>query len=363
VGQPAIDSLLARGDIGGRTVQIAASGGVECASYVPAPLPDGWVRIRTMRSAISSGTEMTFVGRAATNVYLHKRWNQELRLFEPGTATLEYPITFGYRAAGEVVESRAPEVAPGFRVYGTWRHTELTAMPAADALDRELPEALSWDDGVDIGQMGPICLNAVAQAEGEHAGSPAVVFGAGVVGLITAQAVLAGGAGPVYLVDRLPSRLAIAESLGLAPVEASDGADVAARLKRRHGSEAIPVAWECSGSTVALHEAIRVVRRRGVVIAVGFYQGEARGLFLGEEFHHNGIRVICGQIGNLHPSASSASLRHDTIDLALAGKLRLGGLPRLTLPVERAADGFAALARPADVLQVALSYDGPGVSR
>jgi hypothetical protein len=33
-----------------------------------------------------------------------------------------------------------------------------------------------------------------------------------------------------------------------------------------------------------------VVRRRGTVVAVGFYQGDATGLRLGEEFHHNGSR-------------------------------------------------------------------------
>jgi hypothetical protein len=32
-------------------------------------------------------------------------------------------------------------------------------------------------------------------------------------------------------------------------------------------------------------------------------------------------------------------------------------LPRLTLPVERVADGFAALGRPDEVLQVALTSD------
>jgi len=358
VRRRAVDEMAARGEIGGRTLQIVAGGDVECAVFEPAPLPEGWVRVRTVRSAISPGTEMTFYGREATNVYLHKRWNEELRLFESGTASLEYPIAFGYRAAGEVVESRSPDVSPGRRVYGSWRHTELTAMPAERAAAQALPGPLSWDDGVDIGQMGPICVNAVAHAEGAHAGHPAVVFGAGVVGLITAQVVRATGASRVHVVDRLASRLRIAESLGFEPVDASQPDDVAAALKREHGSEGIPVAWECTGSTRALHEAIRVVRRRGTVISAGFYQGEASGLFLGDEFHHNGIRVICGQIGNLHPSETWETLRWRTLGMVLSGRLLLGALPRMTLPVERGAEAFAALTRPAEVFQVALRYDG-----
>jgi hypothetical protein len=37
--------------------------------------------------------------------------------------------------------------------------------------------------------------------------------------------------------------------------------------------------------------------------------------------------------------------------------VRLGSLPRLTVPIDDVAGGFAALTRPSDVLQVALSYD------
>lgn len=355
----AIRPLIERGEVGGRTVQVDEAGLVECVRYEPRALVDGEVRLRTVRSVISSGTELTFHGRDATNVYLHKHWNEELRLFEPGAASMSYPVVIGYRAAGEVIESRVEEVAIGARVYGNWRHTELLAVPGQVAIEQEMPDGLSWDDGVDIAQMGPICANAVAFGEGEQVAHAAVVFGAGVVGLITAQLVRVSGADPVHVVDRLPGRLHVAASLGFQTVDATDVGDVAASLKRQHGSEGVPVAWECSGSTRALNEAIRVVRRRGTVVAVGFYQGEATGLKLGEEFHHNGVRVVCGQIGNLHPAESWQTLRRRTIQMALAGQVSLGGLPRLTVPVENVVDGIAALQQlPSNVLQVAISYGG-----
>lgn len=348
--------LLERGEIGGRTAQILESGQVECHDYAPSPLAHGQVRVRTVCSAISPGTEMTFYGRDASNVYLHRRWNDELRLFEAGPPSLAYPVTFGYRAAGQVVESTVSSVEPGLRVYGNWRHTELVSLPAEQALRQALPSELSWDDGVDVGQMGPICVNAVAFAAGEHRRGPVVVFGAGPVGLLTAQIARADGASRVYVVDRIASRLAIAETLGLDPILA-DGSDVAALLKRRHGADGIAIALECSGSSAALHEAVRVVRRQGLVVAVGFYQGDASGLRLGEEFHHNGVRVVCGQIGNLHPSVTWASLRQATIDWCRSGRIRFGELPRSTLPIEEVAAGMASLRHPETVLQVSLSYD------
>lgn len=269
---------------------------------------------------------------------------------------MEYPIAFGYRAAGEVIDSRSSDVPVGARVFGNWRHTELTSMPAHQALAQALPGELSWDDGVDLAQMGPICMNAVAFGGREHEGGAAVVFGAGPVGLITAQIAAAEGA-QVHVVDRIPARLEIARTLGLETIQVSDDVDVAATLKRRYGPDGIAVAWECTGSTVALHEAIRVVRRRGLVVAVGFYQGEGRGLLLGDEFHHNGIRIVCGQIGNIHPAWSWERLRAGVRDSAVSGSLVLGGLPRMSFPVERVAEAFDALTRPADVLQAALRYD------
>lgn len=355
---PTIEEIRARGEIGGRTVQINSGGDVECVPYELAELPDGFVRVATVRSAISPGTEMTFYGRDASNVYLHKRWNEELRLFEAAEPSMQYPITFGYRAAGVVIDPGTTDVPHGLRVYGNWRHTEFTVLPAERALRQALPRELSWDDGVDVGQMGPICINAVAFGEGEQRDVASVVFGAGPVGLITAQVARAEGS-DVHVIDRVPERLAIAERLGFATL-AADGADVAATLKRRLGADGVSVAWECSGSTVALNEAIRVVRRQGLVVAVGFYQGEARGLLLGDEFHHNGVRLACGQIGNLHRSTTWDRLRERTIDLVRKRSLVLGGLPRATFPVEEVARAFSALAQPASTLQSALDYGVEG---
>ena len=345
---------MARGEIGGRTVRILESGEVDCHSYPVAPLAEGAVRVRSTRTAISPGTELTYIGRSATNPYLHRRWDPELRLFVDGAPSVTFPIVFGYRAAGVVVESRTDRMREGARVFGKWRHTEFTTLVAADAEAQALPTGLSFDDGVDLAQMLPIALNAVAFAEGRHAGGPAVVFGCGPIGLLVGQVARATGATTVYAVDRVPARLEIARSVELEPVSAAG--DVAARLKGDLGAEAVPVAFECTGSPAALGDAIRVVRRRGTVVAVGFYQGEAAGLRLGEEFHHNGVEIRSSQIGNLHPSFDSRTLRARSLELALSGRVVLGGLPRLEVPVDDARSGFAALRRPAEVLQVVFTY-------
>jgi NADPH:quinone reductase-like Zn-dependent oxidoreductase len=351
-----IDELIARGAIGGRTVRILESGEVDCHEYPVAPLAPGHVRVRTVTSAISPGTEMTYIGVGATNPSLHKRWDPDLRVFVPGRPSVEYPIVFGYRAAGTVTDSAVAAVPVGTRIYGKWRHTELVALPADVAGDQRIPDGLSFDDGVDLAQMAPIGMNAIAYAGEELRGTPTVVFGAGPVGLIVAQLAAASGASAVHVVDRLASRLEIAKTCRLDTLLSADGVDVARELKLRLGAEGIAVVFECTGSTRALQEAIRTVRRRGRVVAVGFYQGEAAGLYLGDEFHHNGVEIRSAQIGNIHPTWSMATLRARAIELAASGHLILGALPRVTFPVEKAAEAFAAMTKPASVLQAALAY-------
>jgi 2-desacetyl-2-hydroxyethyl bacteriochlorophyllide A dehydrogenase len=299
---------------------------------------------------------MTYIGAGATNPFLKKRWDPELRVFLAGSPSVEYPIVFGYRAAGKVVESAAPALPVGTRIYGKWRHTELVALAADVAVEQRIPDGLTFDDAVDLGQMAPIAMNAVAYAGDELRGTPSVVFGAGPVGLLVAQLGAASGASAVHVVDRIASRLEIAKSCGLETLLSADGVDVARELKLRLGAEGVAVAFECTGSTRALQEAIRTVRRRGRVVAVGFYQGEAAGLFLGDEFHHNGVEIRSAQIGNIHPAWSMALLRARVIETALAGRLALGGLPRVTFPVEKAAEAFAAVKKPDTVLQAALAY-------
>ena len=228
-------------------------------------------------------------------------------------------------------------------------------MPADQALAQSMPHGLDWDDAVDIAQMGPICLNGALFGEGAQRGAPAVVYGAGPVGLITAQAVRAMGASIVHVVDRVRYRLDVASSLGLSPLDGSK-IDVAVKLKTEHGVEGIPVVWECTGSVRALHDAIRAVRRRGSVVAVGFYQGGSAELRLGEEFHHNGVKIVSGQIGNPHPSTDRQGLQRMTLDMVASGEITLGGLPRLRLPVEEVSAAYKAISRPADTLQVSLTY-------
>jgi threonine dehydrogenase-like Zn-dependent dehydrogenase len=85
-------------------VALVRPGQVECLDEPASSVGADQVRIRTLLSGISAGTEMAFY--RGTNPYLDKRWDPGTRLFVAGSAhSLEYPITgWGYEEVGEVVE-------------------------------------------------------------------------------------------------------------------------------------------------------------------------------------------------------------------------------------------------------------------
>ena len=107
---------------------------------------------------------------------------------------------------------------------------------------------------------------------------------------------------------------------------------VAERIKSETGGRGADVCIEVSGAAPALAEAIRTVAYSSRVVAMGFFQGEARGLSLGEEFHHNRIELICSQISGVGPAISHRwnKLRLWQTAVRLQHEKRLNLLPLIT---------------------------------
>jgi 2-desacetyl-2-hydroxyethyl bacteriochlorophyllide A dehydrogenase len=259
------------------------------------PLVPGSVRIRTWYSGISAGTELTAY--RGSNPYLTRTWDADRRLFVDGEPTFSYPVEgWGYSEVGEVVEV-ADDVgtdgpAVGDVVHGIWGHRSEAVLPVAAVRDRVwvAEDAISGT----FARVGSIALNAVLAAEA-RLGDRVAVFGQGVIGLLaTRLAVLAGA--EVVAVDAVARRLAAAREMGAEEVFAADVPEGAGAAVRAWSGGGVDSAIELSGSDRALHEAIRSVVVEGTVVASGFYQAGAGNLRLGEEFHHNRVRIVASQI-------------------------------------------------------------------
>ncbi|WP_231639440.1 zinc-dependent alcohol dehydrogenase [Sphingomonas profundi] len=279
--------------------------------YDEGPPGDGQVRLETLYTGFSAGTELTFFKNS--NPYLHSRWDEGRGVFVPGEAQQHYPVPFlGYMECARVSESRAGDYAPGDVIGTTFGHkTGHTADPFHDLLVK-LPEDVDPILGIYVGQMGPIAANGILHADAEMlgpnvpslgagiAGRPALVIGAGVVGLFTALFAQAAGASEVVIADPSEFRRLRAACLGLTAMTQDQAwAHAKARWHHGPGDRGADIVFQTRADSASLHAAMQALRPQGTVIDLAFYQGGADRLRLGEEFHHNGLNLRCAQINRV----------------------------------------------------------------
>jgi threonine dehydrogenase-like Zn-dependent dehydrogenase len=344
----------------GTMVSFTAPNVAETVDEASSPLQPDEVRIRTLYSGISAGTELTAY--RGSNPYLNKLWDEKKRLFIDGSTSFEYPVNgWGYEEVGEVCElgSAVTSLSVGDRIWGTWGHRSETVQTEERASKRILPATADPRIGI-FSQIGAIALNVILDAD-IHVGETVAVFGLGVPGQIVSQLARLNGA-RVIGVDGIAARRELATTLGAHEVlDPSDGA-VAERIRELTDGRGADVCLEVTGNYHAMHEAIRSVAYSSRVCVAGFMQGEGKGLRLGEEFHHNRVEVRGSQISGVAPALQHRwdgyRLAKTAIDLAVDGRLRLPDLISHTLPVEQAGEAFSMLdANPQDALQVVLSFE------
>jgi 2-desacetyl-2-hydroxyethyl bacteriochlorophyllide A dehydrogenase len=332
---------------------------VAFVDYDDPPLEADGVRIATLLSGISAGTELTSY--TGTNPYTRKRWDRERRLFLDGEGSQPYPIdNCGYEEVGRVVEvgPQATGVGVGDLVYGSWGHRSGHVASAAWAADRLLPADADPIVGV-FSRIGAIALNAVHDAS-PRVGDVVAVFGQGVPGLLVTQLLRIAGTA-VVAVDAIPRRLDLARRFGADHVVDYTATSPAESIKDITAGRGVDVSIEISGSYRALQEAIRSTAYNSRVVASGFPQGAGAELVLGEEFHHNRIAIVCSQISGTNPELdhrwNAQRLERTVVGLAASGRLDVASLVTHTFPATDAAAAYAMLAEsPADAIQVVLDF-------
>ncbi|CCG03761.1 zinc-dependent alcohol dehydrogenase [Blastococcus saxobsidens] len=346
----------------------------------PEPAP-GQAWVTTLWSGISAGTEVALV--RGTDPHHRAGWDPELRAFGPGGRLAGYPVPgLGYMEVGRITESRAGALPEGLLVAMAYGHRTGRCADPGGAVVIPVPDDLDPLLGIYLAQMGPICGNGLLHAAAAFAGPGAtiddgvrgrqvLITGAGVIGLLSALLAVRYGAGDVVVAEPSPERRAVAEALGLTAVDDADGqawSAVKQRWRNGPGDHGADVVLQCRGHDAALATALKALRPQGVVVDLGFYQGGAPNVRLGEEFHHNGLSVVCAQIGRVPRGMAGtwprAALAAVTLDL-----LRQRGdevRRHLVTDVLRFEDGPALLADlaarrlPGSPLQAVLRFDEPG---
>jgi 2-desacetyl-2-hydroxyethyl bacteriochlorophyllide A dehydrogenase len=347
-------------------LRFAAPRRVEIVEQPVVDLAPGEVRVRTLHSGISAGTELTAY--RGTNPYLTRTWDPQLRLFtDDHEAQPGYPLDgWGYSEVGEVMEVSPPAsdapplrrpVAVGDIVWGIWGHRSESVLPQTALDGHQLPPGVDPLAGAFV-RVGAIALNAVLAAD-LGVGSTVVVFGQGVIGLLASRYASLNGA-RVIAVDGIEARREHAWVMGAAyALPPDDG--LARRIRDLTDGAGADVAIELSGNYRALASALAAVGADGTVVASGFYQGSADALRLGDEFHHNRVQLLASQIGSV-PNRLRARWDVPRLQRTVVQSIADGRLDPLPLVSHRyrlddAAEAYALLdENPAAALQIVLDF-------
>jgi len=260
----------------------------------PLPRPaEGMVRVRTLYSAVSRGTEsLVFHGRVPPSQ------REAMRApFQEGA--FDFPVKYGYAAVGRVEEG--PDELTGRLVFCLHPHQTRFVVPAAALVP--VPASVPAGRAV-LGANMETALNALWDAP-VRPGDKVVVLGAGTVGLALARLAAAVPASRVTLVDPDPAKAAPARALGLAIVESAEGLGDA------------DLVFEASGAPAALADALGIAGDEATVVALGWYGDAAVPLPLGEAFHSRRLTLLSSQVGKVAGPRRARRTHADRLALAL----------------------------------------------
>jgi threonine dehydrogenase-like Zn-dependent dehydrogenase len=311
------------------------------------------VRLRAVLSGISQGTEMNLY--RGTSPFDGSVFDPELRSFIPDERrTGTYPLALGYELVAEVVEvgDGVGGVELGDLVHTGCPHQDWAIAQLDELLEFGYPLAV-LPDGADprpgiFVSLGSVALQAVHDAR-IKVGDAVAVSGLGTIGLLVVQLAARSGADPIVAVDPIPERRRLVESLGATvAIDPLATPTVGAAVKKANGNTGVDVAIETSGAAAGLHGAIAAVAVGGRVVSVGFYQGDALGLRLGEEWHHNRPTMVSsmGVWGCPHrdyPAWDRQRLTDTVVGLLYGGGIETGPLISEIAAFDDALDVYRAI--------------------
>lgn len=366
-------------------LQNLKTGELEVAE-LPAPRPGkGEVLIRSRATLISPGTERMLVEFSRANLVSKARQQPEkvkqvldkirtdglLPTLEAVFRKLDQPLPLGYCNAGEVLETGegVHDLQPGDRVASNGPHAELVCVPRN--LCAKIPDGVS-DEEAAFTVLGAVALQGVRLARPEL-GETFLVFGMGLIGLLTVQLLQASGC-EVLAVDLNPSRLRRSAEFGALPVDLSAGVDpVAAALARTGGKGVDGVLITASAkSDEIVHQAAQACRKRGRIVLVGVVGLNLRR----SDFYEKEItfQVSCSygpgrydedyeKKGRDYPYGFVRWTEGRNLEAVLAalksGRLRVGELISSRFAISSAASAYEKLGKDPQALGVILEYPGP----
>ncbi len=217
---------------------------------------------------------------------------------------------------------------PDYRQHGAF--AEYVAVPGRVVIP--IPEGLSFEQACFV-EPTAVALHAVHRAQ-VSPGQTGLVIGAGIIGLLTIQALKAAGCRKVYASDLSEARLQLALELGADEVfPANSTVNLPEEMLRRTGGQGVDVAMEAVGIRATVAAAIACVRKGGRVGLIGN---------LSPHIEFPLQSVVTREI-SLFGSCASAGEYPRALEEIAAGRIRVEPLTSAVRPLAEGAEWFQRL--------------------
>jgi threonine dehydrogenase-like Zn-dependent dehydrogenase len=266
-----------------------------------------------------------------------------------------YPFPYGYALVGKV-SALGPGVGEdlaGQTVFAFHPHQDRAVVPVAEC--HRVPRGVEPEAALFLPQVES-ALNLVMDGA-PLIGERVLVFGLGVVGLLTATVLKEFPLGRLVAVEPLAWRRELARSRGITDsVDPADADSWRALVASLNGADLV---FELSGNMTALNQAIEAAAFDGRIVVGSWYGASAQPLDLGGRFHRNRLRLVSSQVSTLAPALTGRWDKQRRIELAWTVIEKLGPqrLIGQAFPLARCQEAFETVsARIEGVMQVIFRY-------
>jgi predicted dehydrogenase/threonine dehydrogenase-like Zn-dependent dehydrogenase len=249
---------------------------------VPTPLvKSGYVLIKTHRTLVSLGTEKMLVEFGKGNLISKARQQPEkvkqvldkikteglLPTLEAVFNKLDEPLPLGYCNAGEVIGigEGVTEFSIGDRVASNGAHAEIVSIPKN--LVAKIPDNVSYEEA-SFTVIGSIGLQGIRLAN-PTIGETVVVVGLGLIGLITAELLLANGCNVIgFDFDEQKVNLATNKGVKAYNAISTNVVKTVESLTNGIGADAVIITASTKSNDV-ISQAAQMSRKKGRIVLVG----------------------------------------------------------------------------------------------
>ena len=313
-------------------------------------LGSGQVLVRTLFSAISPGSEM---------LLYRGDFPQDMPLDEnlPALAgEFAYPLKYGYSVVGEVVEAGAGVDSSWVNrlVFAFQPHTSHFITDPEALLP--LPEDLNPEEALFLPNM-ETAVNFLMDGA-PMIGERVIVFGQGIVGLLTTALLSQYPLADLITLDRYELRRSSSLTLG-AHICLDPGQPEAQERLLATLPDGADLSYELSGAPGALNQAIAITGYNGRVVIGSWYGGKRADLDLGGHFHRSRIRLISSQVSTIAPDLQGRWTKARRFNLAweMIKKIQPSRFITHRIPVERASEAYQLIdQKPEESVQVVFTY-------